>query len=128
MTSRTDRMRRRGERGAATAELALVLPLLVSVTIGLVWLLAVGAAQVRAVDAARETARAVARGDDVAEAVARGSAVAPPGSRVTVERAGGEVRVVVTGEVAVPGGVLGHLPAPTVRAEAVALDEQAAAP
>ena len=46
-----------------TAELALVLPLLVAVTLGLVWLLAVGAAQVRTVDAARETARAVARGD-----------------------------------------------------------------
>ena len=33
--------------GAATAELAMVLPLLVAVTVGLVWLLAVGAAQVR---------------------------------------------------------------------------------
>ena len=36
----------------------------VAVTVGLVWLLSVGAAQVRVVDAARETARAVARGDD----------------------------------------------------------------
>ena len=40
--------RARGARGAATAELAMVLPLLVAVCIGLVWLLAVGAAQVRA--------------------------------------------------------------------------------
>ncbi|MFC6345462.1 TadE family protein, partial [Nocardioides hankookensis] len=47
---------RRDERGAATAELAMTLPLLLAVTIGLVWLLSVGAAQVRAVDAARETA------------------------------------------------------------------------
>jgi len=31
--------RGRSERGAATAELALTLPLLVAVTIGLVWLL-----------------------------------------------------------------------------------------
>ena len=54
----------RGERGAVTAELAMALPLLVAVTVGLVWLLAVGAAQLRVVDAARETARAVARGDD----------------------------------------------------------------
>ena len=74
-----------------TAELALVLPLLVAVTVGLVWLLAVGAAQVRTVDAARETARAVARGDDQAAAVARGKRVAPPGSTVTVARSGGEV-------------------------------------
>ena len=51
---------RRGERGAVTAELAMALPLLVAVTVGLVWLLAIGAAQLRVVDGARETARAVA--------------------------------------------------------------------
>ena len=61
----------------------MTLPLLIAVTIGLVWLLAVGAAQVRAVDAARETARAVARGDDARRRVARGERVAPPGSAVT---------------------------------------------
>ena len=33
----------RDDKGAVTAELALVLPLLVAVTVGLVWLLAVGA-------------------------------------------------------------------------------------
>ena len=81
----------RGARGAATAELAMVLPLLGAVTIGLVWLLAVGAAQVRAVDAARETARAVARGDSVAEAVARGARVAPAGSRVSVHAPRGPI-------------------------------------
>ena len=91
-------MRRvRNARGAATAELAMVLPLLVAVALGLVWLLAVGAAQVRAVDAARETARALARGDDETTAVGRGQVVAPDGSRITVSRAGGEVRVTVTG-------------------------------
>ena len=54
--------RDRTDGGAATAELALGLPLLLAVTVGLVWLLAVGAAQVRVVDAAREAARAAARG------------------------------------------------------------------
>lgn len=121
MTSST----RRGERGAVTAELALVLPMLVAVTIGLVWLLAVGAAQVRTVDAAREIARAVARGDDQGVAVSRGRQVAPPGSTVTVARGGGEVRVTVSGEVIGPGGLFSHLPTPTVRAEAVAADEEA---
>ena len=62
---------RASERGAATAELAMVLPLLVAVAIGLVWLLSVGAAQVRAVDAARETARALARGDGEAPGAVR---------------------------------------------------------
>ena len=114
----------RGERGAATAELAMALPLLIAVTIGLVWLLAVGAAQVRAVDAARETARAVARGDSVDSAVARGQQVAPDGSRVSVRDDGGQVTAVVVGRVAGPGGLFGALPAVTVSAQAVAASEE----
>jgi len=103
----------------------MVLPLLVAVTMGLMWLLVVGAAQVRVVDAARETARAVARGDEEGAAIARGLEVAPAGSAVSVTRDGAQVRVVVTGRVAGPGGLFGHLPAPRLRAEAVALDEAA---
>jgi hypothetical protein len=115
---------RRDARGVVTAEAALVLPALLAVTLALVWLLAVGAAQIRAVDAARETARALARGDDPAEAVELGTRVAPPGSAVSVVRVGEEVRVTVTGPAPAPGGVLGHLPTPEVRAEAVALVEE----
>ena len=92
-------------------------------SIGLVWLLAVAAAQVRTVDAARETARALARGDDQAAAVGRGLAVAPEGSHVAVSRSGGEVRATVTGRVEGPGGLFAHLPSPRLRAEAVAADE-----
>ncbi len=106
----------------------MVLPLLVAVTLGLVWLLAVGAGQVRAVDAARETARALARGEDQSTAIGRGLAVAPDGSSVSVSRSGGEVRVTVTGRVAGPGGLFAHLPSPRLRAEAVAADEEVAAP
>ena len=84
--------------------------------------------RVRTVDAARETARALARGDDEGAAVDRGQRVAPPGSTVTVTRGGGEVRVTVTGKVPGPGGLFAHLPAPTVRAEAVAAEEEAAVP
>ena len=108
------------ESGAATAELAMALPLLVAVTAGLVWLLAVGAAQVRVVDAARETARAAARGDGADEAVARGLQVAPEGSRVTVAVSGDRVRASAAGGVAGPGGLFDFLPAVTVHAEAVA--------
>jgi Flp pilus assembly protein TadG len=115
---------RRGDRGAVTAELALTLPLLLAVTTGLVWLLAVGAAQVRTVDAAREVARAVARGDSESEAVARGARVAPDGASVTVSRSGDHVEVVVEAEVSGPGGVLEVLPGVTVRAEAVAAGEE----
>ena len=122
------RERARDDRGAATAELAMVLPLLVAVAIGLVWLLAVGSAQVRTVDAARETARALARGDDQASAVERGLQVAPPGSRMQVSRGDGQVRVVVTGRVEGPGGLLAGLPAPELHAEAVAADEEEVSP
>lgn len=118
------RLARRDERGAATAELAMTLPLLIAVTIGLVWLLAVGAAQVRAVDAARETARAVARGDATGAAVARGERVAPPGSVVSVRDGGGEVTATVVGRVPGPGGLF-DLPFARIAAEAVAASEEA---
>jgi len=115
---------RRDESGAATAELAMTLPLLIAVTVGLVWLLAVGAAQVRAVDAARETARAMARGDATDAAVARGERVAPPGSAVSVRDDGVEVTAVVVGQVSGPGGLF-DLPFVRVSAEAVAATEGA---
>jgi hypothetical protein len=114
----------RAERGAVTAELAMGLPLLVAMTIGLVWLLSVGAAQIRTVDAARETARAVARGDDIGEAVARGRRVAPEGAEVSVTRGEGQVVATSIARVEGPGGLFGFLPEVTVRAEAVAADEE----
>jgi len=102
----------------------MALPLLVALTIGLVWLLTLGTTQVRMVDATREAARAVARGDSVAEALARGEQVAPPGSSLQVDAAA-DGHVVVTGTVAVDGvgGLFDFLPAVTVSAEAVAAAE-----
>lgn len=114
------------DRGAVTAELAMVLPLLVALTIGLVWVLSVGAAQLRVIDAARETARAIARGDDVAAAVAVGERIAPEGGHVAVASAGvdgGGVLVEASARIAGPGLVLGWLPGVTVRAEAAAVGE-----
>ena len=117
--------RSRGDAGAATAELAMALPLLLAVTVGLVWLLSVAAAQVRVVDAARESARAAARGDSSGAAVARGLEVAPPGSRITVSSRGDRVRAAAEGTVSGPGGLFAFLPGVTVRAEAVAAAEPA---
>jgi Flp pilus assembly protein TadG len=114
----------RSERGAVTAELAMVLPILVAVTIGLVWLLSIGVAQVRTVDAARETARAVARGDDTDEAVARGQRVAPEGARVAVTASDGQVVATATGHVTGPGGLFDFLPGVEVSAKAVAAAEE----
>lgn len=117
---------RRGERGAVTAELAFALPILLAVTTGLVWLLSVGAAQVRTVDAAREAARAVARGDDTAGAVAVGERVAPDGVRVTVSVQGDRVVARANGRVPGPGGLFDFLPGAPVSAEAVAVAEEQA--
>ena len=114
---------RRDQRGAATAELAMAVPLLVALTVGLVWLLSVGLAQIRMVDAAREAARAAARGETVAEAESRGSEVAPAGSRVAMDTVGDQVTVTVTGSARPPAGLLGFLPAVTLHAEAVAAVE-----
>jgi hypothetical protein len=124
MTRRRATRRAHSERGAVTAELAMALPLLVALTIGLVWLLSVGAAQVRAVDAARETARAVARGDDVGAAVAAGERVVPEGGSVSVTSSGGRVRAEAVAQVEGPGGLFGFLPSVTVRADAEALAEE----
>jgi Flp pilus assembly protein TadG len=113
---------RRDQRGAATAELALGIPVLVSLTIGLVWLLTVAIAQVRMVDAAREAARATARGDDESSAVARGLAVAP-GADISVAEHQGQVVADASDAVAPPGGLLGFLPEVRVHAEAVTAAE-----
>ncbi|MDR7254735.1 Flp pilus assembly protein TadG [Nocardioides sp. BE266] len=115
---------RPGERGAATAELALGIPLLVALTAGLVWMLAVGAAQVRVVDASREAARAVARGDDVAAAESVALRIAPEGARVSVVVGDGQVTVTTSARVRAPGGLLSALPGVTVSDEAVALAEE----
>ena len=116
-------------RARPTAELALALPLLVAVTVGLVWLLAVGAAQVRVVDAARETARAAARGDASGRGGRpRGCGSRRTGSRVTRRGHGRRVRVTArpAARSAGPGGLFGFLPGVTVHAEAVAALEAGA--
>lgn len=115
---------RRGADGAATAELALGIPLLVALTAGLVWMLAVGAAQVRVIDASREAARAVARGDDVASAEAVALRIAPEGARVRLEVGDSQVIVTTRARITGPGGLLASLPGVTVSAEAVALVEE----
>jgi Flp pilus assembly protein TadG len=116
-------VRRADARGAATAELAMCIPVLVSLTVGLVWLLGIGLDEVRMVDAAREAARAVARGDAVAEAEATGGRVAPAGASVSVTVTHGRVVAEATGAARPPGGLLGFLPTVGLHAESVALAE-----
>jgi hypothetical protein len=113
----------RDESGAVTAEAAVVLPVLVLFTLGLAWLVALGATQVRALDAARETARAVARGEDRATSVGLGRRVATGGAQISVLDEGATVRVRVDAPVRGPGGIFALLPTYHARADAVAAKE-----
>ncbi|UUZ60852.1 TadE family protein [Nocardioides sp. B-3] len=120
------RRRRSGcERGAATAELALGLPLVLAVTVGPVWLLAAASAQIRVVDAARESARSMARGDSESAAGALGATIAPTGADIELELAGGRVAATASARVDGPGGLFDFLPGVTVRSRAVAVLEEA---
>ena len=112
------------ERGAVTAEAAMVLPLLVAATLGLVWLLALATTQVRVTDAAREVARAAARDESPGTARALGARVAPAGARIDVGGGASTVEVSVEADVTGPGGLFRFLPAVTVAAEAVAAREE----
>ena len=110
-----------------TAELALGLPLVLALTVGMVWLLAVAAAQIRVIDAARESARSIARGDAVDESVELGRQIAPTGASVSVSRSEGRVVVTAKAKVDGPGGLFDALPGVTVQSTATAVDERGAA-
>jgi Flp pilus assembly protein TadG len=118
-----DLRRRRSEKGAVTAEAAVVIPILLSVVLGSAWLVALAATKVRVVDAAREVARVVARGEAEPVAVAHGRRVAPDGTRFSIRKAGGQVVVEASVGLTGPGGLFAFLPALTVESEAVAAEE-----
>ena len=111
------------ESGAVTAETAVALPLIAIFAVSMAWLVSVGITQVRALDAARETARAAARSDGAGTAVALGRRVAPEGSRITLGHADDTVVVTVSSPVTGPAGLFGQWAAFRVRAEAVAAQE-----
>jgi hypothetical protein len=100
----------------------VVLPLLAVFALCLCWLLSLGIAHVRVVDAARDGARALARGeasDRVAQHVQR----AAPGARAEVSHSGEMATVLVTREVTAPGWLLMPFPDVELRARAAVLAE-----
>ena len=115
--------RARRELGAVTAEAAVVLPVIVVFTVAMAWLVCVGLAQLRALDAAREVARAAARSEATGTAVALGRRVAPDGSRVSVREEQDAVVATVVSPVRGPGGLLAHLGTVHVTASAVSARE-----
>jgi len=111
------------DRGAVTAEIAAALPALVLVVIAALWTLSLGLMQLRCADAAREAARAAARGDDAAVVRQVAEAVAPAGAVIEVTERDGLVVVEVAVDVRPPVPFADRLPAPTVSAESVAVEE-----
>lgn len=114
------------DRGSATAETAVVLPVLLVVLAMAVWVLACVSGQLRCLDAAALAARAAARGD-AADAVAEAARrIAPAGAVVSVRTSGEQVEVVVGARVRPGGGALSRLPGMQVSGRAVAANEDRA--
>lgn len=112
------------DRGSATAELAVVLPALLLVTVLCMWAVGSVAVHVQCLDAARTGARSIARGETVAQVVAVVEARAPRGAQVRVQRLeGGLVAVEVRARVSLPGPWRGEGPGVTVGGRAVAAEE-----
>lgn len=107
-----------GDRGAVTAEAAVVIPVLVAFSLALLWALMAAADQIRCVDAARAGARAAARSEPEAAALGAARDAAPQGAQVEMERAGDLWRVRVEAPTRGPGVL-----ALTLTAEAAALAE-----
>ena len=120
------RPRGTGDRGSATAETAVLIPVLVVVLVMALWVLACVGAQLRCVDAARAAARAAARGDSAAAVRDVGLRFAPAGAQVAVDDGGETVEVRVSSVVRPFGAVLRLLPAVPVSGRAVAAVEPGA--
>jgi hypothetical protein len=101
----------------------MALPLIVLFTLSMAWLVTIGITEVRALDAARETARAAARSEGAGEATSLGRRVAPDGSRISVSRSDGAVVARVSSPVNGPAGLFGRWASFRVTAEAVAAEE-----
>lgn len=86
----------RRDAGMATAEFAIVLPVIVAVLFWIVGTVAVGLDQIRCVDAARLAARSLARSDSDAVALGLARSAAPSGATITVSSAGDRITVTVS--------------------------------
>jgi hypothetical protein len=87
----------------ATAEFAIVLPVIVALLVWLLGAVLVGLDQVRCVDAARLAARSLARADPESTALGLARTAAPPGSSVSVVRSATTVTVTVSSHRSIGG-------------------------
>jgi hypothetical protein len=109
----------RSDRGSVTAELAVLLPVVVAMLVVLLGLASAASAQMRCADAARAGARAAALGDEDGSVAEVSRRVAGSGSAVSVARADGWVVVRVDRSLTIVGLRLGL----TVHGEAATREE-----
>jgi len=105
-----------------TAETAVVLPVLLALTLLLLWVLSLGISQVRCLDAAREAARLAARGD-VEQARAVAAQAAPDRATIVIVETDGLVTVTVSVAARPDVPLLVQLPAVSLSARAVSAVE-----
>lgn len=107
---------RTADEGAAAAEFAMVMPALLLIIGIVVGAGAVGATQLRAMDAARAAAREIARGEVSSEVIEEARKTAGPEARVTI--ADDDAYAEVTVEIPLPDAVAPVLESVTATATA----------
>ncbi|TCO47600.1 TadE-like protein [Kribbella antiqua] len=110
--------RKRLERGAVIAEVAIVLPVLLSVVFLGVWWIGIIMVNIQCIDAARDVARAAARGETPEAAREIGRRAAPDNATIEIRQSGPDIHVTVTATPHTNAPLLTALPAPTLKAEA----------
>jgi Flp pilus assembly protein TadG len=113
----------RTQRGAVTAEVAIALPVLLTLLFLGIWLIGVVTANIRCIDAARDVARAVARGESAETAQEIGRRTAPDNATITVTRTNSDIHVTVTATPEGNASLLAALPATPITAEATLQSE-----
>ena len=109
---------KRAECGAVTAEVAMVLPVLLAMVVFGVWMAGVVIENIRCIDAARDVARAVARGEPPESAQQLVSRTAPDGATFSITRDGPDIHVAVTADVTPHWTLLAKLPPIKVEGQA----------
>ena len=113
----------RTQRGAVTAEVAIALPILLTLLFLGIWLIGVVTTNIRCIDAARDVARAVARGEGLETAQEIGRRTAPSDATITISRTGHDIQVTVTAMPYRNAPLLAALPATPITATATLQSE-----
>jgi Flp pilus assembly protein TadG len=109
------------ERGQATVEVVLVLPLLAILMLAIGQVMVVGVTEIQVTNAARAGARAAAVGESVIDAVQRGSGLERSRTTITTSRQGVNVTVRVAYRGATDVAIVGAMVADTTHTASVTM-------